>query len=128
MRPITDKELCRRLDEAGWALKRIKESHHIIDKAGEWKIITVAVHDNQIIKPGLAAASPKTPVSPGEIAWRRGVLRKRSPLTACSSTLSPRRPAIGPAIEREVLPVVVLRSSRGPLCARGRLDAAPRLA
>ncbi len=29
MRPITGKELCRRLNEAGWALKPIKGSHHI---------------------------------------------------------------------------------------------------
>jgi predicted RNA binding protein YcfA (HicA-like mRNA interferase family) len=28
MRPITGKELCRRLNEAGWTLKRVKGSHH----------------------------------------------------------------------------------------------------
>ncbi|HUS35450.1 MAG TPA: type II toxin-antitoxin system HicA family toxin [Verrucomicrobiae bacterium] len=54
MRPISGKELCRKLQEAGWQLKRIKGSHHIFGKAGEWKIITVPVHSNETIKPGLA--------------------------------------------------------------------------
>jgi predicted RNA binding protein YcfA (HicA-like mRNA interferase family) len=42
------------LSEAGWSLKRVKGSHHIFSKAGEWKIIVVPVHGNQTIKPGLA--------------------------------------------------------------------------
>jgi predicted RNA binding protein YcfA (HicA-like mRNA interferase family) len=42
------------LTEAGWTLKRIKGSHHIFGKTGEWKIIAVPVHGNQNIKPGLA--------------------------------------------------------------------------
>jgi len=54
MRPITGKKLCRLLTEAGWALKRIKGSHHIFAKHGERKIISVPVHANQTIKPGLA--------------------------------------------------------------------------
>ena len=54
MRPITGKELCRLLNEAGWTLKRIKGSHHIFGKAGERKIITVPVHGSEVIKPGLA--------------------------------------------------------------------------
>ena len=36
-------------------LKRIKGSHYIFGKSGEWKILSVPVHGNQIIKPGLAA-------------------------------------------------------------------------
>lgn len=54
MRPITGRELCRKLNEAGWSLKRIHGSHHIFSKPGEWKIISVPVHGNQTIKPGLA--------------------------------------------------------------------------
>jgi predicted RNA binding protein YcfA (HicA-like mRNA interferase family) len=54
MRPITGKDLYRRLSDAGWTLKRIKESHHIFGKTGEWKIISVPVHGNQEIKLGLA--------------------------------------------------------------------------
>lgn len=54
MRPISGKEVCRLLREAGWTLRRIHGSHHIFGKAGERKIITVPVHGNQILKPGLA--------------------------------------------------------------------------
>jgi predicted RNA binding protein YcfA (HicA-like mRNA interferase family) len=54
MRPITGKELCSKLNEAGWSLKRIHGSHHIFGKPGERKIISVPVHGNQTIKPGLA--------------------------------------------------------------------------
>ena len=54
MRPITGKELCRRLNEADWTLKRVKGSHHIFGKLGERKVISVPVHGNRIIKPGLA--------------------------------------------------------------------------
>jgi predicted RNA binding protein YcfA (HicA-like mRNA interferase family) len=55
VRPITGKELCRSLEQAGWTLRRVKGSHHIFGKPGEWKIISVPVHGNQTIKPGLAA-------------------------------------------------------------------------
>jgi predicted RNA binding protein YcfA (HicA-like mRNA interferase family) len=54
MRPISGKELCRRLNQAGWALKRVEGSHHIFAKSGERKVIAVPVHGNQTIKPGLA--------------------------------------------------------------------------
>jgi predicted RNA binding protein YcfA (HicA-like mRNA interferase family) len=54
MKPIAGKELCRLLNEAGWRLKRIKGSHHVFGKPGERKIISVPVHGNQTIKPGLA--------------------------------------------------------------------------
>lgn len=54
MKPITGKEMCRLLREHGWVLKRIRGSHHIFGKAGEFKIITVPVHGNETLKPGLA--------------------------------------------------------------------------
>lgn len=56
MRPISGREMCRLLHEAGWTLKRINGSHHIFGKAGERKIITVPVHGHKDLKPGLAAA------------------------------------------------------------------------
>jgi predicted RNA binding protein YcfA (HicA-like mRNA interferase family) len=61
MRPISGKELCR-LQEAG---KRIKGSHHIFGKPGEWKIIAVPVHGNEMIKPGLATRIAKD----AKISW-----------------------------------------------------------
>ncbi|MBM3841155.1 MAG: type II toxin-antitoxin system HicA family toxin [Verrucomicrobia bacterium] len=56
MRPISGREMCRLLSEAGWTLRRIRGSHHIFGKPGERKIITVPVHGNKDLKPGLAAA------------------------------------------------------------------------
>ena len=56
MRPIPGRELCRLLTVAGWTLKCIKGSHHIFGKAGERKIITVPVHGNKDLRPGLASA------------------------------------------------------------------------
>ena len=50
---------------AGWSLKRIKGSHHIFGKPGEWKIITVPVHGGATIKPGLANRIARD----AEISW-----------------------------------------------------------
>lgn len=50
---LTGKEVCRMLGEAGWELKRIKGSHHIYKKTGEMRLITVPVHGNESLKPGL---------------------------------------------------------------------------
>jgi predicted RNA binding protein YcfA (HicA-like mRNA interferase family) len=54
LRPITGPELCRKLEEGGWILKRIRGSHHTYFKSGEIKILTVPVHGNREVKPGLA--------------------------------------------------------------------------
>ena len=59
MNPITGLELCRKLERAGWALKRIRGSHHIYGKAGEKKLIVLPVHGDREIKPGLAARVAK---------------------------------------------------------------------
>ena len=59
MKPITGPELCRKLERAGWTLKRVRGSHHIYAKAGEKKILSVPVHDNQTVKPGLATRLAK---------------------------------------------------------------------
>jgi predicted RNA binding protein YcfA (HicA-like mRNA interferase family) len=53
VKPITGKEMCRILQQHGWVLKRVR-SHFIFGKPGEIKIITVPVHGNQCVKPGLA--------------------------------------------------------------------------
>jgi len=46
-------------------LKRIKGSHHIFGKPKEHTIITVPVHGNQTIKPGLALRIAKD----ADISW-----------------------------------------------------------
>ena len=59
MKPISGKKLCRLLKEAGWILQRVRGSHHIFSKAGERKIITVPVHGNKNVGPGLATRIAK---------------------------------------------------------------------
>ena len=46
--------MCRLLEAKGWVLQRIKGSHHIYSKLGERKIISIPVHGNKDLKPGLA--------------------------------------------------------------------------
>lgn len=55
MKPVTGPEICRLLEAHCWRLERIKGSHHIYSKAGERHIITVPVHGNRNLKPGLAS-------------------------------------------------------------------------
>ena len=54
LKPITGQELCRLLEAHGWQLRRINGSHHIFSKSGERKLISVPVHGNRDLKPGLA--------------------------------------------------------------------------
>jgi predicted RNA binding protein YcfA (HicA-like mRNA interferase family) len=53
LKAYSGKEVCRLLEEAGWQLRRISGSHHIYSKSGERFIITVPVHGNCSLKPGL---------------------------------------------------------------------------
>jgi predicted RNA binding protein YcfA (HicA-like mRNA interferase family) len=46
--------MCRLIETQGWVLQRVKGSHHIYSKSGERKIISIPVHGNQDLKPGLA--------------------------------------------------------------------------
>ncbi len=55
MKAITGPEMCRLVEANGWALQRIKGSHHIYSKPGERKILSIPVHGKRNIKPGLAA-------------------------------------------------------------------------
>jgi predicted RNA binding protein YcfA (HicA-like mRNA interferase family) len=55
VKPITGPEFCRLLEAHGWTLRRIAGSHHIYSKAGERKVLSVPVHANQTLKPGLAS-------------------------------------------------------------------------
>ncbi|MBL8220647.1 MAG: type II toxin-antitoxin system HicA family toxin [Bryobacterales bacterium] len=54
MKPITGPEMCRLLENAGWRLQRVSGSHHIYTKAGERKVLSVPLHGNRDLKPGLA--------------------------------------------------------------------------
>ena len=65
MRSIAGTELCQKLERAGWALKRVRGSHDIYAKAGEKKILSVPVHGNKAVKPGLATRLAKD----ANISW-----------------------------------------------------------
>ena len=54
MRQITGQEMCHLVEANGWRLQRIKGSHHIYSKPGERKIVSIPVHGNRSLKPGLA--------------------------------------------------------------------------
>jgi predicted RNA binding protein YcfA (HicA-like mRNA interferase family) len=47
--------MCRAIEANGWVLERIKGSHHIYSKPGERKILSIPVHGNRTLKPGLAS-------------------------------------------------------------------------
>jgi predicted RNA binding protein YcfA (HicA-like mRNA interferase family) len=54
LKAITGPEMCRLVETNGWLLQRIKGSHYIYSKPGECKIISIPVHGNRNLKPGLA--------------------------------------------------------------------------
>lgn len=52
MKSISGKNLCKIVEQKGWILKKITGSHHIYEKLGENKIISIPVHKNQDLKIG----------------------------------------------------------------------------
>jgi predicted RNA binding protein YcfA (HicA-like mRNA interferase family) len=46
--------MCRLIEAEGWVLQRVKGSDHIYSKPGERKIISIPVHGNRDLKPGMA--------------------------------------------------------------------------
>jgi predicted RNA binding protein YcfA (HicA-like mRNA interferase family) len=52
MKSISGKKLCKIVEQKGWVLKKITGSHHIYEKLGENKIISIPVHKNQDLKIG----------------------------------------------------------------------------
>ena len=51
--------MCRLVEKNGWSLRRITGSHHIYTKPGERKVISIPVHGNKTLKPGLVARVAK---------------------------------------------------------------------
>jgi predicted RNA binding protein YcfA (HicA-like mRNA interferase family) len=56
MKPLSGKALCKLVQNNGWVLKRIKGSHHIFEKAGLETTLSIPVHGNKDLKPGLQKA------------------------------------------------------------------------
>jgi predicted RNA binding protein YcfA (HicA-like mRNA interferase family) len=54
---MNGKQIVAQLKKKGWVLKRVKGSHHLMQKNG--KTVPVPVHGTEDIKPGLLAALEK---------------------------------------------------------------------
>ena len=54
MRSISGKEFAKILEKNGWQLLRINGSHHIYGKPNNPARISVSIHSNQALKPGLS--------------------------------------------------------------------------
>jgi predicted RNA binding protein YcfA (HicA-like mRNA interferase family) len=59
LKKVTGPEMCRLVEKNGWSLRRTTGSHHIYTKPGERKVISIPVHGNKTLKPGLAARVAK---------------------------------------------------------------------
>jgi len=53
MKTFTGKELCSLLERKGWALLRIKGSHHVYGREGSIVRLSVPVHGKTPLKKGL---------------------------------------------------------------------------
>jgi len=53
MKTISGKEFAKVLERHGWALLRIKSSHHIYGKAGSNVRLSIPIHGNHPLKAGL---------------------------------------------------------------------------
>lgn len=60
MKQLSGKELIALLESNGWALARIRGSHHIMVKEGNPARISIPVHTNQTLKIGLLKHFLKT--------------------------------------------------------------------
>ena len=55
MKSVTGKQFAKALEKSGWRLLRINGSHHIYGKDGRRERISVPIHGNDSLKPGLLA-------------------------------------------------------------------------
>jgi predicted RNA binding protein YcfA (HicA-like mRNA interferase family) len=53
--PVTGKQLAKALVRNGWVLLRVNGSHHIFGKTGVRERISVPIHGNEELRPGLLA-------------------------------------------------------------------------
>lgn len=53
MKALSGKELVKILERSGWVVRRVQGSHHIMTREGSDARISVPVHGNRSLKPGL---------------------------------------------------------------------------
>ncbi len=56
---ISGKKLCKIVEQKGWTLKKVTGSHHIYQKPGVNKILSIPVHRNKDLKIGTLKALMK---------------------------------------------------------------------
>jgi predicted RNA binding protein YcfA (HicA-like mRNA interferase family) len=56
MASVSGKEFAKAIESRGWVLLRINGSHHIYGKIGERMRLSIPIHGNQALKPGLLKA------------------------------------------------------------------------
>lgn len=61
MKVISGKGMCRLLEDRDWFLLRVNGSHHIYGKAGYIEKISVPLHGQKALKPGLQRHIMQTP-------------------------------------------------------------------
>jgi predicted RNA binding protein YcfA (HicA-like mRNA interferase family) len=68
MKAISGKRMCQLLEAREWYLLRINGSHHIYGKPGCIELISVPVHGQKSLKPGLQKHIMKIAgITPGEL-------------------------------------------------------------
>ena len=59
MKSISGKKLGKIVEQKGWTLKKVTGSHHIYQKPGVNKILSIPVHQNKDLKIGTLKALMK---------------------------------------------------------------------
>ena len=60
MRPLAGKELAKIMERHGWRLARVRGSHHVYVKPGRTERLSVPIHGNSLLKPGMQRRLIKT--------------------------------------------------------------------
>ncbi len=53
MNPVSGKRMGKALERRGWALSRVEGSHHIYTKSGTPVNLSVPIHGNRDLSPGV---------------------------------------------------------------------------
>jgi len=59
LKQVSGKDLAKAVQRKGWALARVKGSHHVFIKDGRHERIVIPIHGNQPLKIGLLRAQMK---------------------------------------------------------------------
>ncbi|ARV57494.1 hypothetical protein BZZ01_01555 [Nostocales cyanobacterium HT-58-2] len=59
MKSVSDKRLCKIVEQRGWVLRKITGSHHIYERPDVDQILSIPVHSNQDLKVGTLRALMK---------------------------------------------------------------------